>query len=412
MIGLCGHPIKHSLSPRIHAFLHEVPYQLFHNKTLDELMNTPHLVGLNVTHPYKHDAFMKADHVDEVAQATGVVNTLKRKNGLWFATNTDALALKDLFEAHAPKDPTTRFSILGNGATMRSARWALETLGYPNVSVYARNPHVGEYPIERLPLHTHVVINTTPIGMFHDSTSHSFSLSDLHDCVWVFDAVNQPLRTPLICEAQALGIKATGGLGMLVRQAIHGAAFLFEHSFGSTSLDSVYQKVLKSTENVVFIGMPYSGKSTLAMRFSKEKKRLLHSVDALVEKHFNLSLPDVMVRYGEAAFRFAEREIVDTLKTTQNSVIDTGGGTVCDPENVLRLKGNGLCVWLQAPTPQAFDHSRPLASNAAAYQSLQEKRQALYQSSQDLILYRHDDPLETLKRMETLYEAHYDSQRA
>ncbi len=411
MIGLCGHPIEQSLSPNIHALLHEVPYRLFSHQSLQECLENPHLKALNVTHPYKHEAFLKADHLDDVAQATGVVNTLKRKNGLWFATNTDALALKDLFEAHAPKDLSTRISILGNGATMRSARWALEKLGYRQVRVYARHPQNDEYALNDLSLTTQVLINTTPVGMFHVEDRHRFNLSTLNDCVWVFDAVNQPLRTPLILQAQSLGIKAHGGLGMLVRQAVHGAAFMFERSFGSTSLDSLYQKVLKSTENVVFIGMPYSGKSTLAMRFAKATKRPLHSIDERLIHHFNQPLANVLTDLGEAVFRSAERELVDTLKTVRNAVIDTGGGTVLAAENVERLKGNGLCVWLQAPPPTSFDGSRPLAPNLEAYHTLKHHRHPLYQAAHDITLHRDEDPLKTLKRMETLYEAHYGSQR-
>ncbi len=411
MIGLVGRPIKHSHSPFIHKQLHEVPYQLFENVRLTDALKHPSLQGLNVTYPYKHDAFTVCDLLDETAQKTGVVNTIVKEGEYLKGYNTDALALAQILQTHGFNFRDRNVAILGNGATMKSARYALAFHGFKHVKVYARNPGLKEYALDELPKDIHILINTTPVGMVKHDERLPLNLAQFPKLLWVIDVVNAPLRTPLILEAQARQIKTTTGLTMLVRQAVLGAEKMLARSFEHINLQALYQKTLQHTENIVLIGMPYSGKSTLAKAVAKALNRPLYDLDDLLVEHFKMPIPKVFETHGEAAFREAETALIRDLAYHQGVVIATGGGAILNPENVPLLKRNGVLMWLQAPPPTSYLTSRPLSSNKVAYDALKKDRWPRYQAVADVIISRQEDPKETLKEWERATHAYYDSKR-
>ncbi len=411
MIGLVGHPIHHSLSPFIHQQLHEVPYLLFENQPLSAVLKHPALQALNVTYPYKKEAFERCDLYDETAKQTGVVNTIVKQHDLFKGYNTDALALKAILETHGRQSNALKVSLLGNGATAQSALYALKTLGFNDVTVYARNPKEGQRSLQDLDPNTQLLINTTTVGMVGHASSFSFSLDTLKSLVWVIDVVNSPLRTSLILEAQERGIKTTTGLSMLTRQALLGAEKMLGRSFEHVHLDRLHQTVLKHTENIVFIGMPYSGKTTLAKAVAQHLGRPLIDLDERLAQSFKLSIPEVFDTLGEAAFREAETALIQDLHHLQGCVIATGGGAILNPQNVALLKRNGLLVWLQAPPPQSYLSSRPLSPTKASYDALKKDRWPRYQAVSNLRVQRHEDRLDTFNEWERVWHAYYDSQR-
>jgi shikimate dehydrogenase len=408
-IGLVGMPIAHSLSPFIHQFLHDTPYELFETIDLPSVFLDPLVTGVNITAPLKEEAFKRASVLTEAARVTKSVNTLIRKQDQFYGYNTDAMALIDIFKTLTfPKD--ILIGIIGNGATHRSVRYALNECGFFNIKVFARHPQPGEFTFNQWDNEIKIVIQSTPMGMRGVPAMYPFPLTFIQDVHWVFDVVYAPRNTPLILAAKRYGIPFQSGLSMLVRQAIQGSKLLVRE-LKEIDLTSLYQRVLHQQANIVIIGMPYAGKTTFAKFLAQRLHRPFIDIDAHIEQLVGCSTKDYIHRNGIDAFRKVEKDIIQSLSFTVNSVIATGGGAVLDEENMLALKANGIIGWLKSPPPKSFDASRPLSLDIDAYQSLFNTRRPLYQTWSDFQFERGKQPKNTFQAWRNAYETYLYHQR-
>lgn len=410
-VGLVGSPIKHSLSPFIHQKMHEVPYELFETTDLESVLSKEDVIAVNITAPLKEKAYQLASFLEEGAKATQSVNTLvKTKEGL-SGYNTDILALKDMFKEHLNMTLSTPIAIIGNGATHRSVLFVLRSLGFSNISVFARHPLKDQLPFNAWKEDIKMIINTTPMGMHHLEAVYPFPKEAIGRCLYVLDVVYAPLFTPLIQEARRLKIPHGLGISMLVRQAMYAASLMGVGPLKTTSIQAMFKSTLSSQLNIVLIGLPYSGKSTFAKALSNELQRPYYDLDALLETEVGQSITSFIQQHGIEAFREKEKALVMSLKTLRGAIIATGGGTVLDPDNVNVFKSQGVFVWMQAEPPLSFDGSRPLCQSLEDYQRLKNERSPLYQRLSDLKLTRQLTMEKTMEAWRKNYETYLHHQR-
>ena len=199
----------------------------------------------------------------------------------------------------------------------------------------------------------------------------------------MIDAVYNPLRTNLVLNARERGIKAEGGLYMLVMQAVVAVERFLDVKIDRQKADAVYQSLVNAKENIVLTGMPGSGKSTVG-KLLKADGFEFFDTDAEVERRCGCTIRELIEKKGEPYFRDLETEVIRDLSACGSRIIATGGGAILRPENVRALKRNGRLFFLNAELSRLRATSdRPLSDTEDKLARLYHERISLYLSSAD-----------------------------
>lgn len=384
-VGLIGHPVAHSKSPFIHAFLHDIPYHLFDSKDLT-LLDEPSITGLNVTAPLKEKAYLKADFRDDLSKKSNSVNTLVKKDGMWHGYNTDILALEFILDTAIIKFKPNRVAILGNGATSRSVQIALEKHSTLDITIFARHPKKEERAWNEWVDEYDFIIQTTPLGMEHSEGSYPFDTESMKQVKWIFDLVYAPFHTPLLGMAKQNQIPYQNGLSMLIKQARFSAEKFTGKLLDPSVEKEIYKALILDSVNIVLIGMPYSGKTTFGKELASYLKKPFIDTDELIYSQTNKTPKDWILSKGEKSFREIEKNTIHTLKSITGSVISTGGGSVLDLNNQGIFVKNSLIVWLNYEGIPNLDDTRPLSPSIDDYLKLKKIRHPIYKSVADLTI--------------------------
>ena len=216
----------------------------------------------------------------------------------------------------------------------------------------------------------------------------------------VIDAVYNPLRTELVLEAKALGIKSSGGLYMLAAQAAKAEELFFGKEIPEEKTEKVYQKLFAEKENIVFSGMPGCGKSTLGKAVAERLGRAFYDIDALIEENEKKPIAKIFAEHGEAFFRALEKAEIAEASKKNGAVISLGGGAVLFPENVRALKQNGKIFFLNRPLEElCATESRPLSSDIKALEKRFNERFLTYCETADEVIEISSDINENTERI-------------
>ena len=369
--GLIGEKLTHSFSPEIHSKIGSYEYELKELKKEDlaGFMTERNFVGINVTIPYKQDVIPYLDEVSDEARAIGAVNTVVNKNGRLYGYNTDCFGLKSLIlKITNGKKLSGKVLILGTGGTSLTAVTVAKDLGADEVIRVSRSAKEGAITYdEALSKHTDAsfIVNCTPIGMYPNDFESPISLDAFTALTGVADAVYNPLRTPLIRRARELDVPCEGGLYMLVCQAVKAYGLFFDTEPEAELYQHIYASLLKEKENIVLIGMPSSGKSSIGQRLCELLGRKFYDVDEEIVKDNSMNIPEIFLRHGESFFRYLETKAVTKLAGgITGAVIATGGGAILRGENIDMLKANGRVFFIDRDLDKLMPTSdRPLSSD-------------------------------------------------
>lgn len=397
--GLVGHPLGHSWSPKIHGMLGSVPYDL-HDLAPDQVedfVRNGSWRGLNVTIPYKPLAASLADSRSDRVLELGVANTLvRRPDGSIFADNTDVLGFSRMLEHFCRTELGTGTGdalagrpvcVLGSGGASAAVQAALRKVG-ASLSVISRSSDDDyEHFLER---HADVelLVNTTPVGMYPACPASALSLDEMGRLArlrGVLDVVYNPTRTGICLNAEKLGIPSESGLTMLVSQALCSSELFQNVTIDERDVERIRRSILDATENVVFIGMPGSGKTTTGKRLARMLGRPFVDVDDAIEQEEGRSPAQIIGEDGEGAFRRVETRVTGEYGARSGLVIACGGGVVTRPENYDLLHQNGRIVLVDRPLEQLSTAGRPM-SQARGVDRLARERMDAYRSWADVTL--------------------------
>ena len=277
--------------------------------------------------------------------------------------------------------------ILGTGGTSLTANAVARHLGAKEVLRVSRTGKDGAVTYdEMLSDHTDadVLINTTPCGMFPNGGC-PVDIGRFSRLCGVADAIYNPLRTPLVRQARARGIPAEGGLFMLVMQAVLASEIFTDSSVAPSKAHAIFNAIAAQKENIVLIGMPGSGKTTVAKLLSEQLHRPWEDTDAQIVQKSGMSISELFAECGEATFRDLESEVIREMSRKNGIIIATGGGAVLREENVDELRANGKLVFLDRPVEELLPTAdRPLAMTKEAVLSRWREREVLYRAAADL----------------------------
>ena len=382
--GLIGEHLTHSYSCEIHAQIADYEYEL-HELAPSELggfLTKREFNAINVTIPYKQDVIPYLDGISDTAKRIGAVNTIVNRGGKLYGDNTDFAGMLALAKHIGVDMKGKKVLILGTGGASKTGHALAEYMGAESVYYVSRSGKNGSITYEQaVSEHSdaQVIINATPVGMFPKQGGRPIDISAFPKLEGVLDAIYNPLRTNLILDAQERGIPAEGGLYMLSAQAVHAAAVFLDIPLDESLVDKAFKSVKNDKQNIVLIGMPSSGKTTVGRILAEKCGKELADTDEYIVKKIGMPIADFFAKHGEAEFRKIEKETVAGLASTGGKIIATGGGAVLDAENVRALKQNGVLVFLdRRPENLIATDDRPLSSRRSALEKLYAERYDIY----------------------------------
>lgn len=365
--GVIAQKLGHSFSKIVHNMLFDYDYELIElePERVESFIKSKNFKAINVTIPYKETVIPYLDFISDTAKNIGAVNTIVNIDGKLYGYNTDFFGMTALIQKAKIDFKDKNVLILGSGGTCKTSLAVARALGCKSIDVVSRNGGDGKisYNEALQKKDTHVIINTTPCGMFPNIDACPIDIDAFPNLQGVIDAIYNPLCSQLVLKAKQKGIKAIGGLYMLIAQAALAAEKFIQKSVNESEIDRVYNELLSRKQNIVLIGMPASGKSSVGKILSKKLDRPFVDTDAEIEKKIGCSISDFFAKNGEAAFRDIESEVILELAAKQGLIVATGGGAILRNENVMALKQNGVLYFLDRnPDLLATTADRPLSS--------------------------------------------------
>ena len=403
--GLLGKKLGHSYSPQIHSYLGNYSYELFEKMQgeLESFLKNGDFHGLNVTIPYKKDVLPFLDSLSDCAAALGAVNTIVRQpDGKLVGHNTDYYGFRSMLKKSSICVSGKKVLVLGSGGASATVVAVLQKES-ADVIVISRS---GKNNYENLHLHSDaaVIVNTTPVGMYPNVGVSPVDLNVFPHLEGVLDVVYNPARTQLLMDAEEKGIITENGLWMLVAQAKESAEWFTGKEISNERISEIHQILRKQMENIILVGMPGCGKSTIGRMLAERLRMKFIDADTAIETSTGMSIPQIFAEHGETGFRTMEAHVLAELGKASGQVIATGGGCVTKRENYRSLHQNGKIYWITRDGCHLPTEGRPL-SQKNKLEDMLSLRKPMYESFADVQVDNNgsiEDTVERILQMEEL----------
>jgi len=311
------------------------------------------------------------------------VNTLVRgEDGALTGYNTDYDGFETLLHRLNYSPAGKKAVILGSGGSSVTVRAVLEDQHAKDIVIVSRT---GENNYENLHLHrdASLIVNTTPVGMYPHTGVSPIALDAFDAPEAVVDIIYNPAKTRLLLDAEARGIPCINGLPMLVAQAKRASELFTGTPLDAEIVDYITACIAKKTRNILLIGMPSSGKSTVGAALANQTRRTFCDTDVMLEEQTGRTIPAIIAQDGLAAFRALESNVLAQAGMQSGTVIATGGGIVTIADNLPLIRQNSVCVFLNRDPARLSTKGRPL-SQQYGVETLYRERLPLYRAWCDL----------------------------
>ncbi len=401
--GLIGKTLKHSYSKIIHEMFGRYTYDLvsMEENEIAAFVKNPEYAGFNVTIPYKKTIIPFCSEISAEAEKIGSVNTVIKRDGKVLGYNTDYAGFLALSKLAGIDFCGKKVAIMGSGGTYNTALAVVKDNGASEIASVSRN---GEYNYENIEKWNdcEILINTTPVGMYPENGGSVVSLDDFKSLEGVIDVIYNPLKTKLVHDAEKKGLKAIGGLFMLVFQAKEAFEIFTGEKIPDEVTKKVYDTLIADMTNIVFVGMPGSGKTTAGEFCAKYFKKELLDIDEMIVKKAEMLIPEIFEKYGEDYFRDLESECAAMAGKQTGKIISCGGGIVKRKENLYPLAQNGKIYRIKRDLDSLATDGRPLSKDIETLKKMGEERNPLYEAFADFVIENNgteDELFEKLKKL-------------
>lgn len=382
--GLIGERLSHSFSPQIHRELSDYSYSLLElsKSELPVFLRNGDFHAVNVTIPYKKAVIPCLDEISDEARRIGSVNTVTRTpNGGLRGDNTDYYGLLHTITESKIAVKGKRVLILGTGGASLTAKTVCEDMSAESITFVSRSGEVNYENVYEKCADAEVVINCTPVGMYPHNGISPVCLDRLPLCEGVIDIVYNPAKTQLLLDAERLGIKRAGGLSMLVAQAKRACELFLSEAIDDGEIKRITSLIEGETGNIVLIGMPGCGKTTVGKILAEITDRSVIDTDEMILSAAGRSPSEIIKADGEDKFREIEHCEVKNAGKMSGMIISTGGGVVTRKENYVPLRQNGRIVFIHRDIHLLATNDRPLSKNL---EEMYNVRLPLYRSFCDV----------------------------
>ena len=398
---LIGEHLSHSFSPQVHAMLGNPDYSLkeLAPEEVGAFVKHGDYVGMNVTIPYKQTVIPYLDALTPAAEKLGAVNTITRRaDGTLLGDNTDYFGFSYALESAGITLAGKRVLILGSGGASKTAVAVARDAGAAEIVIVSRTGEVNYDNLYDLHGDAQVIVNCTPVGMYPKSGTSPVDLAKFPCLCGVADMIYNPARTVFLAQAEQLGLPRTNGLSMLVSQAAAGHERFTGAPVDTAQIARIVRSFAAESANIVLIGMPGCGKSTVGASLAALTGKTFMDTDALIVQKAGKSIPEIFADDGEDAFRAIEHQVVCEVGMGHGQIIATGGGVVTRSENLYPLRQNATVVWLQRPLEELPCDGRPL-SQASKLADMYRIREPLYRAFADIIIPNDGTPEKVAARI-------------
>jgi len=396
--GLIGEHLGHSFSPQIHAELADYSYKLVElpPEAVGDFVRNGELDAFNVTIPYKKDVIPFLDGISPEAEAIGAVNTVVRKDGKVYGYNTDYFGFTYMLDSLGIEVKGKKAIVFGTGGAAFTVFAVLKDKGVRELAVIG----IEDNTPENIAKHgdAEIVVNATPVGMYPKNGNAPVSLKAFPSCMAVLDVIYNPARTALLLEAEELGIPAVNGLPMLVAQAAKAFEFFTGDTCEEGCIEKICGSISKSTRNIILVGMPGCGKSTVGKRLAKALGRAFFDADDEFASMHKITPAEAINTLGEDKFRIMEHQTLEELCKKSEALIACGGGAVTRDYNYPTLHQNGVVVFLERELSNLSSEGRPL-SQKTPVEELYRRRIDAYLRFSDIRIKSTEVPDMTVEKM-------------
>lgn len=413
--GLIGEKLGHSFSPQIHQALGCADYQLMplNKDEFQTFMEKKDFCGINVTIPYKEAVIPYCHIVSEKAKAIGAINTIKAKTDekgetILYGDNTDFDGFLYLLQKNGINLQDKTVMLLGTGGTSKTVTAVARYCRAKRIITVSRTASNGfiDYAMCREEKDVNIIINTTPVGMYPNVGNCQINLKDYPRLEAVADVIFNPLETALLQQARKLGIRFVNGLEMLVAQAKFAEEIFFDKPIDTEEIDKIYRGLKREISNLVLIGMPGCGKTTIGRKLAESLNKQFVDSDALIEAKAGMKIADIFAAVSEAHFRKLEQSVIAEIGKEHGLVIATGGGVIKNEANIDALKQNGNIIFIDRPLADLeVGNGRPLSQSREEVKRLYGERYPLYKNYSDMHIENNGTPDETAREILTKWEA-------
>ena len=410
--GLIGEKLGHSFSKDIHERIADYTFDLIplSKEEFKTFMEKKEFTALNVTIPYKKDVIPYLDEMDEHAKAIGAVNTIVNRDGKLKGYNTDFTGFLYMVKKHNVHMEGKKVLIIGNGGASAAIQAVVQHESAGSMVIVDVVPGNGAISYDEMfssHLDAEIIINTSPIGMYPRIGNAPIDISMFHKCEAVLDVIYNPILTRLCFEAQEMDIKRVNGLEMLIAQAKQSVEFFLDKSIDNQIIDDIYQDMLRERCNIVLIGMPSAGKTTIGKMMENRMQKEFIDLDDIIIEKAGKSIPEIFEESGEAGFRAIETEAAIEVSKLNNKIIATGGGTIKHKVNMDYLRQNGITIFIDRDVDKLIssDPNRPLSKSTDALEKMHAERLPLYQKYAAYVAVNNSDIESTVTEIEEAYRS-------
>lgn len=410
--GLIGEKLGHSFSKDIHERIADYTFDLIplSKEEFKTFMEKKEFTALNVTIPYKKDVIPYLDETDEHAKAIGAVNTIVNRDGKLKGYNTDFTGFLYMVKKHNVHMEGKKVLIIGNGGASAAIQAVVQHESAGSMVIVDVVPGNGAISYDEMfssHLDAEIIINTSPIGMYPRIGNAPIDISMFHKCEAVLDVIYNPILTRLCFEAQEMDIKRVNGLEMLIAQAKQSVEFFLDKSIDDQIIDDIYQDMLRERCNIVLIGMPSAGKTTIGKMLENRMQKEFIDLDDIIIEKAGKSIPEIFEESGEAGFRAIETEAAIEVSKLNNKIIATGGGTIKHKVNMDYLRQNGITIFIDRDVDKLIssDPNRPLSKSSDALAKMHAERLPLYQKYAAYVAVNNSDIESTVTEIVEAYHS-------
>ncbi len=390
--GLIGEKLEHSFSKQIQTRIAELQniqdfqydFVELDQEQFIEFMKKKDFKGINVTLPYKKAVIPYIDVLDESAKNIGAVNTIVNHDGKLYGYNTDFGGFLYMVKAHNIHMEGKKILLIGNGGASAAVQAVCKHEKAKDIIIVSRSATNGAISYDEMytsHLDADIIVNTSPVGMYPNIANSPIDVSWFHKLECVLDVVYNPILTRLCFEAQEMDIKRVIGLEMLIAQAKYSFEYFENIKFDDSIIDEIKKEMLKNRCNIVLIGMPSAGKTTIGKMLQERLGKKFIDLDDMIIEKAGKTIPEIFQESGESGFRAIETEVAIEASKMNNMIIATGGGAIKHKVNMDFLRLNGITIYIDRDVDKLIssDPNRPLSSSKQALQQMHEERSPLYQ---------------------------------